>query len=119
MDPTIFNRRDFLKSSIYAPLAANMAFPSISAEQPDYLDDIDFDIDRVDSNPKIKKARDVALNLLQPKKKDYEHGMELHKNSLVIEPYGFAPYSAFDGDRIKKRFNRSDHIRLSWFYFDC
>ncbi|MFC2123470.1 dipeptidase [Bacteroidota bacterium] len=102
MDTTTIDRRDFIKSSLYAPLAANMAFNSFTPDQSNYPSDTDFDIDRVDSNPKIKLARDIALKLLQPSEKHYKHGMELHKNSLVIEPYGFAPFSAFDGDHVKK-----------------
>jgi membrane dipeptidase len=83
-------------------LVANITFsPSTSKNSHDHLD-TDFGIDRVDSNPKIKRARDIGLEILNPSKKDYEHGMELHKNSLVVEPYGFAPFSAYDGDRIKK-----------------
>lgn len=102
MNKPTLDRRDFIKSSIYAPLAANMAFGPFTPEKSINHNDSDFDIDRVDSNPKIKRAREVALKLLQPSEKHYEHGMELHKNSLVVEPYGFSPMSAFDGDRIKE-----------------
>ena len=92
MKKATIDRRDFIKSSIYAPLAANIALsPPTSVNSYDPKD-TDFDIDRVDSNPKIKQARDIGLDIIQPSKKDYEHGMELHKNSLVIEPYGFAPF---------------------------
>jgi len=79
-----------------------MAFSSFTPAPPDTTSETDFDIDRVDSNPKIKMARETAMKLLKPSDRDYKHGMELHKNSLVIEPYGFSPMSAFDGDRIKE-----------------
>jgi membrane dipeptidase len=102
MKNAIIARRDFIKSSIYAPLAVNITFSPFTSVNSSDPKDSDFGIDRVDSNPKIKRARDTGLELLRPSKEDYEHGMELHKNSLVIEPYGFAPFSAYDGDHIKK-----------------
>ena len=43
---------------------------------------------------KIREARDVALDILKPSKKQIEHGLELHKNSLVVESYGFSPRAA-------------------------
>jgi membrane dipeptidase len=51
---------------------------------------------------KIREARDVALAILKPSKKQIEHGLELHKNSLVVESYGFAPRAAIDGDRVRE-----------------
>lgn len=52
-------------------------------------------------NEKIESARKVALDILKPSQKDLEHGLELHKNSIVCEAYGFSPNSALDGDAIK------------------
>ena len=49
-------------------------------------------------NEGIQKARDVALAVLKPSQKDFDHGLELHANSLVFESYGFAPRCALDGD---------------------
>jgi membrane dipeptidase len=102
MKKATIDRRDFIKSSIYVPLFTNIACNPFTPE--DSFDNIntDFGIDRVDSNPKIKRARDIGLEILKPSPEHYEHGMELHKHSLVVEPYGFAPYSAYDGDRIKE-----------------
>jgi membrane dipeptidase len=39
---------------------------------------------------------------LKPTKRDLEHGLELHKQSLVIEPYGFSPRSSVDGEGIRQ-----------------
>jgi membrane dipeptidase len=47
---------------------------------------------------KIKTDREVGLKFLKPSKKDLEHGLELHRNSVVIETYGFMPRAAVDGD---------------------
>jgi membrane dipeptidase len=53
---------------------------------------------RIEANEQIQRARRVALNILKPSKKQLEHGLELHANSLVVESYGFAPTAAIDGD---------------------
>ena len=53
-------------------------------------------------NKKIKKAFDIALNLLKPSRKDLEHGLNLHQDSIVCDAYGFAPNSAVDSDVVRK-----------------
>jgi len=53
------------------------------------------------ANPKIRRAREAALELLKPSRKDLEHGLELHAQSVVVESYGFSPRSAVDGDRLR------------------
>ncbi len=53
-------------------------------------------------NQVIQDARQVALDILKPNKKDLEHGLELHANSLVFDIYGFAPRAAVDGDAIRQ-----------------
>lgn len=35
--------------------------------------------------------RELALRMLAPSEKDLEHGLELHRNSLVFDAYGFLP----------------------------
>lgn len=54
-----------------------------------------------EANPKIQAARDAALAVLGPSRKDLDHGLELHAQSLVVESYGFSPRSAIDGDRMR------------------
>lgn len=56
-------------------------------------------------NDKIKSAYDVALNILKPTKAELEHGLELHKNSLVFDTYGFQPTAAVDGSVIADAIN--------------
>ena len=53
-------------------------------------------------NEKMQKARDMALSLLKPSQKDLDHGLELHRDSVVVDAYGFAPCSAVDGDAVRK-----------------
>lgn len=52
-------------------------------------------------NESIQRARDVALSILNPTQSEIEHGMELHRNSIVCESYGFAPRAAVDGDAVR------------------
>ena len=47
--------------------------------------------------PAIEGARQAALQVLKPSKRDLEHGLELHASSIVIDAYGFSPRSAVDG----------------------
>lgn len=48
----------------------------------------------------IKSSYEVALNILKPSKAQLEHGLELHRNSLVFDTYGFMPSAAVDGAKI-------------------
>ena len=72
-------RRQFLTSSLGGVLAAR----------------------RAEANEKIDQARQAALSILKPTNAQLEHGLELHRNSIVFESYGFSPNSAVDGSRIK------------------
>ena len=56
---------------------------------------------RIAANKTIQEARETALQILKPTKKELEHGLELHENSLVFESYGFSPRAALDGDRMR------------------
>lgn len=51
-------------------------------------------------NPTIAKARDAALAVLKPSPAQLEHGLELHRQSLVFDAYGFAPRAAPDADAL-------------------
>src|SRR6266536_5792112 len=37
------------------------------------------------ANEKIRQGREAAMAVLKPSRKDLEHGLELHANSLVVE----------------------------------
>lgn len=58
-------------------------------------DTLDFKI-----NEQMKEAYQIALNILKPSKKELERGLELHRNSVVIDCYGFMPRAAVDGAAI-------------------
>ena len=50
----------------------------------------------------IKKCWDVALKILKPSKKELDKGLKIHKESIVIDAYGFAPTSSVDSKILKK-----------------
>ena len=47
-------------------------------------------------NEKIQAGWDTALAVLKPSEKEIEHGLELHRDALVFESYGFSPAGALD-----------------------
>lgn len=51
----------------------------------------------ITDNPVIVRARDAALEILKPSPAQLEHGLALHRQSLVFDSYGFAPRAAPDG----------------------
>ena len=53
-------------------------------------------------NAAIQRPRQFALEILKPNRKDLEHGLELHANSVVFDIYGFSPRSAVDGDALNR-----------------
>jgi membrane dipeptidase len=50
----------------------------------------------------MKNAYEIALKILKPTRSELEHGLELHRNSIVFETYGFQPTAAPDGMKIAK-----------------
>ncbi|HWR51281.1 MAG TPA: hypothetical protein VN428_09250, partial [Bryobacteraceae bacterium] len=57
-------------------------------------------------NEVIAQARSAALAVLKPQPAQLQRGLELHARSIVMEPYGFAPRAAWDGDAIKLTHDR-------------
>ena len=41
---------------------------------------------------RIDQARERALQLLKPTQAQIDHGLELHRESIVVDAFGFAPY---------------------------
>ncbi|WP_240907102.1 dipeptidase [Paludisphaera rhizosphaerae] len=48
-------------------------------------------------HPGIARARDEALEVLKPTPAQLQRGLELHRDCLVFDAYGFAPRAAIDG----------------------
>ena len=53
------------------------------------------------TNDRIERDRRIALDILKPSSRDLDHGLALHRESLVFESYGFAPRAALDPEPIK------------------
>lgn len=87
-------RRFFLKSAAVTPFlgAAAWAAPAVVSNKP------------AKPNESIEKARQAALDVLKPSKRDLEHGLELHAKALVVESYGFSPRSAVDVPALVKAY---------------
>ncbi len=77
-------RRQFLTSTLGAPFASQAAAQLASPNQV------------------IQSAREAALAVLKPTPAQIERGIELHKDSLVVESYGFMPRAAIDGGLIRR-----------------
>jgi membrane dipeptidase len=78
------NRREFMSASTAAVLPGSADARAIA------------------SNDSILQPREAALGILQPSEKELQHGLELHAASVVMEPYGFAPRAAVDGDAVTR-----------------
>jgi len=59
----------------------------------------------------MKADREAALSILKPSGKDLKHGLELHRNSVVVETYGFVPRAAIDGNAVDEAVN--NHASLT------
>jgi membrane dipeptidase len=81
-------RRSFLQSTV-ATVGALAATPAFSGQEP-----------RKPFNRQIEHAREVASSILKPTPQQLEHGLRLHRESVVFDAYGFAPRSAVDGDAL-------------------
>jgi len=88
------SRRRFLTSTGVAAIAAGAA-PRVFARN--YADEF-----ADHPNEVIRKARKLALSILKPTPRQIERGLELHRQSLVFDAYGFAPRCAIDGERMKR-----------------
>jgi len=49
----------------------------------------------------MTRARGAALAILQPSRRELEHGLELHAESIACDAYGFSPTSPLDGAALK------------------
>jgi membrane dipeptidase len=98
-------RRDFLKLSGLAGLTlasdgvlGGLKAASLSSSAQHILTDSKPQSAERDYlfNEQIKQNFEIAKNILKPSQKQLEHGLELHRNSLVIDCYGFMPSAAPD-----------------------
>jgi membrane dipeptidase len=107
-------RRDFLKYTGLAglSLASNSVLGGLGPELDDPIklnQKAFFSQDSLQKqfriNDQIKADFEMAKNILKPTQKQLEHGLELHKNSLVIDAYGFMPRAAYNGELLNSALN--------------
>jgi len=55
----------------------------------------------------MRNAYETGLKILKPTKAQLEHGLELHRNSVVFDAYGFMPSAAVDGAVIAEAINNN------------
>ena len=96
MHPSTVSRRQFLSASATASVA--MAAPPANPVANT-------------GNERIDQARQVALDILKPSRRDLDYGLKLHAESLVFDCYGFSPRAAVDGHAIRRAMEEgaSDH----------
>ncbi|MCK5845200.1 MAG: membrane dipeptidase, partial [Victivallales bacterium] len=51
---------------------------------------------------RIESCRQAALDILKPTKRQLDHALELHRDALVWDAYGFSPAGISDYSRIEK-----------------
>ncbi len=51
---------------------------------------------------RIEKAWQAGLDILKPSEKDLQHGLELHKESIVVDSYGFAPTALINKEKVNQ-----------------
>lgn len=90
------HRRDFLHASVGLSLAGASAALAAPTETPATPDP------SWEKNEVIQDARQAALDVLKPSKKDLDHGLALHAESLVWDSYGFSPRAAVDGGAMRE-----------------
>lgn len=88
------NRRHFLAATSAAMLPAIIARGEDQESRAEVA---------IRENARIQQARQAALDILKPTPSELEHGLELHRQSLVFDSYGFAPRAALDGDEFAKQ----------------
>jgi membrane dipeptidase len=73
----------------------------------------------------IKAAYEVGLNILRPTKSQLEHGLKLHRHSVVFDAYGKMPRNAVDGAAMAKAINDNasrleiEDLRLDYIWTRC
>ncbi len=55
---------------------------------------------RAQTNDRIERDTQAALDILKPSRRDLDYGLGLHREALVFDAYGFAPRAALDADAV-------------------
>lgn len=86
-------------------LLPTLALPILARSPATAADAETINVDRdpllITEHPGIAKCRDMGLEVLKPTRAHLQHGLELHRRSLVFDAYGFAPRAAIDTERMR------------------
>ncbi|WP_339922311.1 membrane dipeptidase [uncultured Cyclobacterium sp.] len=94
-------RRKFLKVSGMAATSLGILEGFAVGQAGNFPNSAKQDPTHFQITPAMKEAYQVALKVLNPTKSQLERGLELHRNAVVIDCYGFMPRAAVDGERMK------------------
>jgi len=97
MNKINMTRSQFLRASIGLPVLLASSLNNLSLAQNTHSTQPSFRM-----NEKMKSDYELALKILNPTKKQLEHGLDLHRNSLIFDTYGFMPRAAVDGAAIAR-----------------
>lgn len=95
-DGEAWSRRGFLAASAATATVALGGHTSVQAAEKDEPYRAERDPLLITEHPQIQRARDAGLDLLKPTAAQRQHGLELHRSTLVFDAYGFAPRAAMD-----------------------
>jgi membrane dipeptidase len=95
VNASLVDRRSFIAASAAVTLGGLLCRQSLSQEQAPQLPPSRHPL-LTTANPVIVAARDAALEVLKPSRAELEHGLEVHRQSLVFDSYGFSPRAAID-----------------------
>lgn len=108
MNKRKISRSQFLGSSLGFTIISASGFKSTSLGKWMSVQQDSFEM-----NQQMKSAWDTAMNILKPTKAQLDHGLELHRNSVVFDTYGFQPTAAVDGSVIAEALkNNASQLEL-------
>ncbi len=95
------SRRQVLQ---YAAAGAGLlpALPTEAATAQAQTGNADRMAAKILANETIQRCRATAQEILKPRRRDLEHGIALHSQSVVFDAYAFAPRAAIDGAALAK-----------------
>lgn len=96
MSSTRYTRSEFLGQTFSLSLLSTFAWGHLSRSGNKKADRITEVIE-----DRIKKDWQIALDRLNPTAVELERGLELHREFVVMDTYGFMPRAALDGDALR------------------
>src|SRR5262249_3390551 len=56
-------------------------------------------------DPRITECWEAGLAVLKPSERELQHGLELHREAVVCDAYGFSPGVRVDVERLREAFD--------------